>query len=170
MATTVATIETRIQRFVADSLGDWATASNLDPFIFTAYRDVQRLLRAAGVTMFRRTSAPIVLAAGVTRIERTAGVSPVSPTAYPSDLVRPVEVAERINPAGGTTLTRMSQSAGIMEDRALTALMQEWDWKYDAIVFPGATGDVAVVIEYEAALADLGRQGPSLLDDAPLPT
>jgi hypothetical protein len=170
MATTVATIETRIQRFVADSLGDWATAANLDPFIFTAYRDVQRLLRAAGVTMFRRTSAPIVLAAGVTRIERTAGVSPVSPTAYPSDLVRPVEVAERINPAGGTTLTRMSQSAGIMEDRALTALMQEWDWKYDAIVFPGATGDVAVVIEYEAALADLTSGSSTLLitdgDDA----
>jgi len=167
LAITVADVETRIQRFVADSLGDWATAANLDPFIFAAYRDVVRLLRAGGVTMFRRTSAPISLAAGITSIARTVGVSPVSPTAYPSDLLRPVEIVEKV---GSGTYLRMSQSSGVMEDRALTETMQEWDWKYDSIVFPGATGTVTVKIEYEAALADLTSGASTLLipdgDDA----
>lgn len=159
MATTVATIETRIQRFVADSLGDWATAANLDPFIFAAYRDVVRLLRAAGVTMFRRTSDPIALAAGITTIGRTAGVSPISPTPYPADMLRPVEMVEKV--AAGTYV-RMAQSSGVLEDRATTTRLEEWDWKYDQIIFPAASGSVTVKIEYEAALPDL-TSGSSVL-------
>lgn len=157
--TTVATIETRIQQYVADALGDWATATNLDPFIFAAYRDVVRLLRAAGVTMFRRTSDPIALAAGITTIGRTAGSTPISPTPYPADMARPVELVEKVS---GGTYVRMAQSSGVLEDRAATTRLEEWDWKYDQIVFPAASGSVTVKIEYEATLADL-TSGSSVL-------
>ena len=152
MSYTVADVTARIQAYVADSLGDWTDASVLNPFVFAAYRDVVRLLRAAGVTMFRRTSDPITLASGITTIGRAAGVSPISPTPFPADLVRPVELVEKVS---GGTYVRMAQSSGVLEDRTATTRLEEWDWKYDQITFPAASGSVTVKIEYEAVLTDL---------------
>ena len=140
-----------INEYVADGLKD----ADLLPFVRMAYRNIARRLRAEGVSVFRRTSAAITISAGTKALLRSSG------TQYPADLLRPLELVERVSGTG--TYVRMSQSEGLFEDRATTALMQEWEWKDDGIRFVGASGDVQVIIEYEAALAELLTPGDAIL-------
>lgn len=117
--------------------------------IRSAYRDIVRRLRAEGVKLFRRTSSAITVPSGTKALLRSSG------TTYPSDLMRPLELMEKVT-GGGGTYRRMSQNVGLFDDRAATALLQNWEWKDDGIRFgAGASGDVDVVIEYEATVSEL---------------
>lgn len=164
---TVTEVEARVALNVADGQNDWTDPSLIDDFIYAAYRDVVRLMRAGGACLFRRTSDPIIVYAGVRSIGRAAGVSPVSPNPYPADLIRPIEIVEReyIDHPALHYYVRMSQSEGVVESRALTDELQGWEWKYDEIVVIGALLDREIKIEYDAELPDVTGTDELLVPD-----
>lgn len=150
MAILVSDVNTRVRGLVADSATDWTTSAILLPYINAAYFEVATQLRARGATLFRKTSNII-----------TGPTSPLGRGSYPSDLIRPIEVVERV--AGTGLFVRMSQSTGFYNDRAATALYGQWDWKNDSLYFAGTTGTVDIKIEYDAALTVLTADGDTLV-------
>lgn len=155
MAILVSDVNTRIRSLVGDSATDWTTSAILLPYINAAYEKVATLLRARGITILRKTSAAITVLTGTTAITRSGG------TTYPGDLVRPIELVERVSGSG--SYVRMVQSQGVMQDRATSTLFGEWDWNNDEIHFVGASGDVQVKIHYDATLAALTADSDTLL-------
>lgn len=131
MAILVSDVNTRVRGLVADSATDWTTSAILLPYINAAYFEVATQLRARGATLFRKTSNII-----------TGPTAPLGRGSYPSDLIRPIEVVERV--AGTGLFVRMSQSTGFYNDRAATALYGQWDWKNDSLYFAGTTGTVDI--------------------------
>jgi len=155
LAATVADINTLARSLLGDVAQDVYTDAVLLEYIKTAYREMERLMRSAGVSVFRKTSSALTVTSGTVTL--TTATTP----ALPSDLLRPLEIMERVSGTG--TYVRMSQSYGVLEDRAATALIQEWDWKNNALFFPAASGDVQIKIEYEAELAALTNSASALL-------
>lgn len=159
MAILVSDVNTRVKSLVGDLAGTVYSDAVLLPYVNSAYEELATAMRSAGVSIFKRTSSAIAIAAGTKLLGRTGGA-----TQYPSDMLRPLELVERVTGTG--LYVRMSQSDGVMEDRAATALMQEWDWRDDTLYFPGASGIVQVIIEYEADLAALsGNSSPLLIQN-----
>ena len=167
---TVAEVAAQITALVGDGSGQWTDPSVLYPFIYAAYRDTQKLIRAGGASILRKISDEITVSGslGVNRILRTAGSGTDSVTPYPDDLIRPLEIVERVSTLG-TTFSRMSQSDGIPEEGIYADdSLGEWDWIDDAIVFPrlGTGGaSVKVKILYDAALPDLGPSSTLAIPD-----
>jgi hypothetical protein len=112
-----------------------------------ANRDLATAIRAGGIPAYRKTSDELTVPSGTTAVGR-ATTPPL-----PADFQRPIEVTERVSGEG--YYKRMSQSDWRMDHRPATALNQQWQWRGDEIVLPGASGDTQIRIEYEADVPDI---------------
>ncbi len=130
--------------------------TQLRDFSQAGYASAARILRAAGMGLLRKQSAEIDIAIGVTAIARTGAV------AFPSDLIRPIELRERVH--GTTAWTTMKSSDGFLPPANTDATLKVWDWRGDEIVIPDhATSVIEVQVQYEAELPELGYPSDVLL-------
>lgn len=152
MADTVADVHAAVRALVG--IGETASVFDDDtlfPYTKIAYRKAARALRGAGMGLFQKQSAEIMVNAGTTAISRSA-----APT-YPADLLRPIRMREK--PTGSTYFEPMNSSDGFIPDQAAGTSLAIWDWRNDTILTRACTVNSVVQILYEAALAPLA--GPA---------
>lgn len=134
---------------LADVGGDVYTDTVLAPFTKRAYQKAGRFLRSQGMSLYRKESSDISVLAATTKLQRSAG------TQYPADMIRPIEIRTRL--ASGTSAdfkAMRCQSGFLPPEVAVTDDRQYFDWINDTIVFPAASHDSVLQIQYEAYLPD----------------
>ena len=146
---TLAEIYEMARATLADVGGDVYTDTVLSPFAKRACQKAARYLRSQGVSLFRKESTNISVAAATVKLERTAG------TTYPTDMLRPIEIRERLATETDADFKSMRcQNGFIPTDQTPGSLRQIWDWLGDTIVFPAGTANSVFRIQYEAYFVD----------------
>ena len=136
------------------------TDTQLRDFAQAGYASAARILRASGMGLLRKQSDVIDVAVGKTKFTR-AGTE-VGAVAFPSDMIRPIELRERVH--GTTTWATMKSSDGFLPPDNIDATIKVWDWRGDSIVIPDhATSVIEVEIQYEAELDELAYPSDVLL-------
>lgn len=144
---TLAEIYEAARATLADVGGDVYTDTVLSPFAKRACHKAARYLRSQGTSIFRKESPNISALAATTKLERSSGVQ------YPSDMVRPIELREKL--AADTEFRALRcQNGFIPSDVAAGSYRQYWDWINDAIVIPAGTATSTIQIQYQAAFPD----------------
>lgn len=147
---TVAETYEMAKAILADVNGDVYSDAVLAPFAKRACHKAARYLTSQGMGLFRKESADISVPAITTRLERTAGGGIVT---YPADMLRPIEIKERLTTE--TNLTSMRCQNGFLPtDVATGDYRQYWDWLGDVIVFPAGLKATVMRIQYEAYFTD----------------
>ncbi len=139
------------------------TDTQLHSFAQAGYASAARILRAAGMGLLRKQSDAIELAiTPVVKTRFTRAGTETGAVAFPSDLIRPIELRERVHET--TTWAAMKSSDGFLPSDNADATLKVWDWRGDEIVVPGhAVSIIEVQIQYEAELPDLAYPSDLLL-------
>ncbi len=130
---------------------------DLQDFVRTGYRAAARYLRSQGMGLLRAQSAVINIPE--TCVSLLRGATP----GYPSDLIRPIEIRERVpavvSPAADAgEWTAMRSSDGFLPAASVvpSTTLDLWDWREDKIVLRGnTTVHVDIQILYECELPAL---------------
>ena len=146
---TLAEIYEMARATLADVSGDVYTDTVLSTFVKRAYQKSGRYLRSQGMSLYRKESAAISVPAATTSLARTGG------TTYPTDMIRPIEIREKVatDPTANYVAMRCQQGF-IPADVAAKSTREYYDWVGDAIVFPAGTVNSTMQIQYEAYLPD----------------
>lgn len=159
---TVADVNGQVRSIVSDPTPDYLTDAILLPYIQRAYRKAARVLRAAGMRLLVKDATVSTVLAVTTHLDRSG-----TGTLYPSDLIRPLVLRERLSAPAGQAWSQMSQQQEPLYDRTAVAKREVWDWLSDSIVFPASTGSTDISIRYEADLPALtGNSSEILILDA----
>lgn len=153
----VSNVTDRARIRLADIAGEIWDDQILVQFAIEAYEEAGRFLRGKGMHLFRRESNAISVASGTKSITRTGG------TAYPSDLVRPIEIRWRPAGAGAWETTPLRINDGFFQDAAVDAKLRLYDWRDDTIFLgSGANVNTEVQIQYEADLPAIDDPGDAI--------
>jgi hypothetical protein len=153
---TLAEIYALARATLADVGSEVYTDTVLAPFTKRACHKAARYLRSEGVGLFRKESSEITVAAGTVALNRTGG------TVYPTDMLRPIELKERQTTETAADFKAMRCQNGFLPaDTAVGTARQIWDWINDTIVFPAATTESKIKIQYEAYFTDPASYTPA---------
>lgn len=155
---TVSDVNGQVRSILADSTPDVFTDAILLPYIQRAYRKAARVLRAAGMRLLIKDSASITVVAATVKLERSGGG-----TLYPSDLIRPLVLRERLTSTPTAGWSQMSQQHELFYDATAATSRKVWDWRSDIIYFPAASASTDIVVRYEAELPSLTGNASEIL-------
>lgn len=146
---TLAEIYETARATLADTSSEAFTDTVLSPFAKRACQKAARYLRSQGVSLFRKQSANISVSAATVQLARSGG------TTYPTDMLRPIEIRERLATETDADFKPMRCQPGFLPaEVAVSANRQYWDWINDTIVFPAASANSILQIQYEAYFTD----------------
>jgi hypothetical protein len=148
---TVGEVSDLARATLADVAGDVYSNTVLAPFMKRAAQKAARFFRASGSSIFRKQSGDISVAAASTSLVRGAGPTGI----YPADMLRPIEIRERVTTEPVTEYKVMRCQNGFLPaDVATGDYRQYWDWIGDTIVFPAGAKNSYFQIQYEANFTD----------------
>jgi len=138
------------------SSAEWMTDAMLLIFINEAYRFSARFLRSEGMGLLRKISASISITAGGGAVTRA--VAPV----YPTDMIRPYELQERLTTGPGAWQRMNEAVEGFFPETAATTF-DLWDWRDDTIYVKPSSVNRDIRISYEAELTALATTASVVL-------
>lgn len=159
------------------------TDTILMPFVNSAYRSLQRALKATGSTEFKESQAFVTIP-GITFAEPSTqvvlayeGVSissdadpaptfidPVITSQLPADLLSPLEIWERQTGSQNnfSPVVDLTNDGGL-PSRAQGQFLGVFEWAGDELVFIGATQDQDIKIRYQRSLPAVANGQSNLL-------